>query len=122
MSRPGEDRDKSFEDTDPNIQQTSATRVVMITQQAIEDVEGGLGGPLTPAARAMLVHHLGQTFDLGREHEREKTIEERRAREKSEREAESTALDAELALKERDRKIESLERQLARLRSRATKR
>lgn len=114
--------DKSFEDTDPNIQATSAARVVMITQEAIEDIERGNGGPLPAIARTKLQHHLASLFDFGREYEREQTIEERRVREKTEREAGGAALDADLAIKERDRKIESLERQLARARARATKR
>lgn len=110
------------DDTDPNIQATGAARVVMIAQEAVEDVGRALGGELPVKASGAIAHHLGQAFDLGRTYEREATIEERRAKERIEREMDRLRMDSALLLKERDRKIESLQRQLAKARQRATKR
>jgi hypothetical protein len=73
------------EDTNPGLTRTTTQRLVSIVQLAVDDVEHALGGPLTEAARRCLVHHVGRALDIGREHERAVTVEERARREELER-------------------------------------
>jgi hypothetical protein len=99
---------KNDDDTNPNLQRTTASRLVTIVQLAVDDVEAGLGGPLTELARSRLVHHIGRSMDLGRDHEREKTVEERRAKEELERKIAVLVVEQKIALDEKDRKIAML--------------
>lgn len=72
-------------DTPVGLTRTTTQRLVSVVQLCVDDVEAALGGPLTESARSRLVSWLGRSLEIGREHERARTLEEQRAKEELER-------------------------------------